>query len=258
MDQANTPAPRTRESSAKAFGRGLLVATTVPGLILHFSCLGFGALARDAGFTLANSIFMMAALFALPAQVVLADQLARGGSLLAGALAVSLTGIRMLPMVVTIMPYLRAEKRPGWHTLVAVHAVAITAWLEGMRRLPHVPESQRLTHFLGIGLGLISVSMLGTCIGFVVAGQLPKVLQAALLFLTPIYFMISLLATAGVASDRLAIFSGAVIGPIAHVISPDIDLLASGLIGGTVAHFAAKRWRKAFELKHPFGGEWGA
>lgn len=232
----------------RAFRYGLHAAITIPGLILFASCSGFGALARDAGFSLANSVVMMAAMFALPAQVVLTDQLARGGSLLAGALAVTLTGIRMLPMVVTLMPYLRAEKRPGWRTFLAVHGIAITAWIEGFRRLPQLPEALRLPHFIGISTGLIAIAVLGTGVGFEVAGVLPKVLAATLLFLTPIYFILSLLATAGVASDRLAIGIGCAMGPILFKLTPGFDLLLTGVIGGTLAHIVGKRWQSGFVL----------
>ncbi len=240
---------------SRAFVRGLAVALTIPGVILLASCSGFGALARDAGFSLANSLLMMASMFALPAQVVMTDQLARGGSVLAGALAVTLTGIRMLPMVVTLMPFLRsAEPRPGWRTYLAVHAIAITAWIEGFRRLPHIPEALRLPHFLGIGVGLITISVVGTGIGYEVAGVLAAVLAATLLFLTPIYFILSLLATAGVAADRLAIAVGCTLGPVFFVLAPGFDLLLTGLIGGTLAHFGAKRWQRGFVLHDDEGG----
>lgn len=237
-----------------AFRHGLVVALNIPGMILLASCSGFGALARDAGFSLANSLLMMATMFALPAQVVLTDQLARGGSLVAGALAVSLTGIRMLPMVVTLMPYLRAERRPGWRTFLAVHAIAITAWIEGFRRLPHVPEELRLPHFTGIGAGLVGIAVLGTGIGYEVAGVLPKVLAATLLFLTPIYFIISLLATAGVAADRLAIGVGCCLGPVFFKLAPGFDLALTGLVGGTLAHVLAKRWKDRQHMDHVDGG----
>ena len=242
-------------TASTAFLRGLAVSLTIPGIILLASCSGFGALARDAGFSLANALLMMATMFALPAQVVLTDQLARGGSLIAGALAVTLTGIRMLPMVVTLMPYLRsAEPRPGWRTYLAVHGIAITAWIEGFRRLPHIPEPLRLPHFLGIGLGLIAISVIGTGIGYEVAGVLPAVLAATLLFLTPIYFILSLLATAGVAADRLAIGVGCVLGPIFFLLTPGFDLLLTGLIGGTLAHVGARQWQKGFVLHDDDGG----
>lgn len=232
------------------FVRGGAVALTVPGFILFASCCGFGALARDAGLSVVNAALMMATYFALPAQVAFLDQLARGASLIAGAIAVALTGIRLLPMVVTIMPLIRGEKRPGPRTFIAVHGVAITAWMEGFRRLPALPEAQRLTYFLGMVAGLVSVSVAGTVFGHAAAGVLPPVLAATLLFLTPIYFMISLLATAGIAADRLAIGIGGLLGPLFYWLTPGFDLLACGVIGGTIAHLLGKSWRRHSEAWH--------
>ncbi len=241
-----------------AYLRGLGAASNLPGLILMASCSGFGALARDAGLGLGNATLMMTAMFALPAQVVLTDQLARGGALMAGALAVALTGIRMVPMVVTIMPHLREEQQPGWRTFLAVHAVAITAWIEGMRRLPDVPQHLRLPHFLGVGQGLIAVSVIGTIVGFLAAGALPPLLAAVLLFLTPIYFMISMLATARVRADYLAIVVGGIVGPLAYLATPGFDLLAAGLVGGTVAHLMARSGKGGGDPAGPLGAEPGA
>lgn len=232
------------------FVSGLSIALTVPGLILLASCFGFGALARDAGLSLFNAGLMMATFFALPAQVAFLDQLARGASVIAGAIAVTLTGIRLLPMVVTLMPLIRGEARPGPRTFAAVHGVAITAWMVGFQRLPGVPAEMRLSHFLGVVAGLIAVSVVGTLAGHIAAGVLPSLLAAALLFLTPVYFMISLLATAGMAADRLAIVIGGVLGPVLYWFAPGFDLLTCGLVGGTIAHVLGKRWVSRVDAWH--------
>ncbi len=225
-----------------AFASGLAIALTVPGLILVASAAGFGALARDAGISPGNAMLMMGALFALPAQVVMVDQLARGGSLIGAALAVTLIGVRLLPMTVLVAPFLGGRMASPAGKILAVHAVAITAWIEGMRRLPHRREAVRLPYFLGIGSGLVLGALIGTWIGYGVAGAVPPPFAAALLFLTPIYFMLSLLVTAARASDWLAIGFGAALGPVLFVLAPGFDLLLTGLVGGTAAHVAAKRW----------------
>ncbi|MDX2289731.1 MAG: AzlC family ABC transporter permease [Hyphomicrobiaceae bacterium] len=233
---------RGMDGPRRGFRHGLLVSLTVPGLILAFSSAGFGALALDAGMSLGNAVFMMGIFFALPAQVVMMDQIARGGSVLGGALAVMLTGVRLLPMVVALMPLIRDERRIPWRQVLAVHAVAVTAWIEGMRRLPPLPEEQRLRHFLGIGTGLVLAALIGTAAGYVLAGTVPKIVSAVLLFLTPIYFFLSLLATSREAGDRVAVMAGALIGPVFYVLTPGLDLLLTGLIAGTLGHVAGRRW----------------
>ena len=187
------------------FRRGLAVSLTVPGLNLAASSAGYGALARDAGFSLANSVFMMGAFFALPAQVVMVDQMARGGSLSAGALVVALTGIRLLPMCVVLMPYLKGPHGARLRYLLAGHFIAVTAWMEGWRRLPRIPAEHRLDHFLGIGCGLVGTPLVGTAFGYELAVTVPALVAAVLLFLTPVYFLLSLLAAAvRDRTDRLA------------------------------------------------------
>jgi len=223
------------------FVRGCLVALTVPGFILSASSAGFGALARDGGLSLTHALVMMWALFALPAQVVLVDQLARGGSLIAGAFAVMLIGVRMLPMTVTLAPHLNSPSGRSLARIVAVHAIAITSWFEGLRRLPEEPIATRLDNFLGIGTGLLLASLAGVVSGYVVAGALPTFLAAALLFLTPIYFILSLVASARVAADWLAVLFGALLGPAMFMLFPGFDLLFTGLIGGTLAHVMGRR-----------------
>lgn len=227
-----------------AFAHGLLAAARIPGLILFASAAGFGALARDAGVSLGNAVLMMGAFYALPAQVVLTDQLARGASLMAGALAVTLTGIRLLPMTVTLVPHFKSKGAPRWALLLAAHCIAITAWIEGFRRLPQLPEQLRLPHFLGLGAGLVGCALTGAAVGHEIAGSLPALLSAVLLFLTPIYFMLSLIATGATAGDRLAVIAGGVLGPLLYLGLPGFDLLATGLIGGTFAHFCGRWWRQ--------------
>ncbi len=237
------PAGEDRWSNVKpllAFWRGMTVAVTTPGLILFASAAGYGALARDSNFSLANAVYMMVVFFALPAQVVLLDQIARGASVWATALAVSLTGLRLLPMSVLMMPLLKGPRAARWRYLMAGHFIAVTAWMEGWRRLPDVPVALRMDHFLGLGTGLVVATLAGTLAGYEVAAKVPTVIAAVLLFLTPVYFLLSLIATASGLSDRIAIVLGAMLGPPLYLLVPGMDLLLAGLIGGTAAHILAK------------------
>jgi predicted branched-subunit amino acid permease len=224
-----------------ACGRGLLVAFSIPGLILFSTSIGFGALARDLGITVSQAAYMAAILYALPAQVVLVDQMARGAALLGAAFAVALTAVRLLPMAVTLMPLLRAEGYPRWMVVLAAHFVAITTWLEGGQRLPRFADHLRLPHFIGIGIAMGSMTMLGTVAGYVVAGAVPPLIAAALLFMTPMYFFTSLLVTSRTRMDWAAILAGALLGPPFYLLVPGFDLLTTGLLGGTLAYLAGRR-----------------
>lgn len=229
-----------------AWRDGLLGAFGIPGLILFAGAAGFGALARDAGLSLFNAVFMMGVFFALPAQVVMMDQLARGGSIIAGAFAVALTGIRLLPMTVALMPLLKGDDSK-WRQILAVHFIAVTAWIEGIRRLPATSRPLRLSYFIGLGSSFVAATLAGAAFGFLLAGSVPSILAAALLFMTPVYFLVSLLATSRSGADYIALMLGAMLGPIFYLLAPGFDLLLGGLVGGTAAYITGKYRRRPAE-----------
>jgi predicted branched-subunit amino acid permease len=222
-------------SQIGAFASGLSLILSVPAALLFAAGLGFGALARDGGFSIAHTAFITASMFALPNQVVLVDQLARNEALLAVAFAVGLAALRLLPMTVTIVPLLKGGRPRPVLEAVAVHFIAVTPWIESQRRLPSVPAGLRLATYLGLGLAFWATMMAGTMAGYTLAASVPAPVSATLLFLTPIYFLLSLLATARVRMDLLAVGLGCALAPALYLLTPGFDLLATGLIGGTLA-----------------------
>jgi predicted branched-subunit amino acid permease len=243
LDPNAAPAWAENATNRQAYLRGFVVAGTAPGLSLFASSLGYGALARDLGFTWGHAVYLSATLYALPAQVLLIDQLARGATLAAIAFAVTLSAIRLLPMTVAMTPYLGERRTLRPIHFLAVHCIAVTLWIEGSRRLPQLPQRLRLAHLIGLGTGTILCTIAGTLIGFFAAGSLPPALAAALLFVTPIYFLLSMMLTARGASDWMAIAGGAILGPCLYIMAPGPDLVLTGLIGGTLAWALGRRAR---------------
>lgn len=240
---AASPEWAAEATAASAFLRGLSAIVTAPGLVLFTSSLGFGALARDLGFTFAHAVFIVASVYALPTQVMLVDQIARGAALLSIAFAVTLTAVRLLPMTVSLMPFIREDQptRRGWAMRIALsHTIATSVWVESMRRLPKLPRHLQLPHMAGIGIAMMCATVSGSGVGYLVAGQVSPLIAAGLLFMNPIYFLFSLAASASRKMDWTAIALGAVLGPLLFKVVPGFDLLLTGLIGGTLAYMIAR------------------
>jgi len=231
-------------SRAQAFRRGAAFAPSTPAVVLFATFIGFGALAQATGFSAGQAVFTTLTVWALPGQVVLVDQMAKGAGLAAAAFAVTLTAIRLLPLTVSLMPLLRSSRMPRAVQFLMSHFIAVTVWIEGQRRLPALPEELRAPYFLGMASFFLVLNLIATMIGFLIAGRVPTEIAAGLLFLTPIYFLLSLISSARGPGDLMALVVGFLLGPVLFLAVPGFDLLATGLIGGTAAYLAGKRRRR--------------
>ncbi|HWK66795.1 MAG TPA: AzlC family ABC transporter permease [Rhizobiaceae bacterium] len=218
------------------FLRGALAAISIPGLILASAFVGFAGLAKEAGFTLAETVFMVAAVWALPAKVVLIGAVLSGSTVWGAAFAVALSSVRLMPMVVALVPELRGPRTPNWVLYLLSHFVAVTSWVLAMERLRGVPRPMRTTYYAGLGGAIVAFNMGVAAVVFIVAESLPPMVSAALLLLTPMYFLTSLWGSARERASHVAMILGLVLGPFFHVILPGFDLLAAGLIGGGAAY----------------------
>lgn len=236
------PPPSYASPRAACFG-AMREAMGAPMLVLAASYLGFGSLVRTSDLGLPFAIASTATGWALPGQIALVELYAVGASLVAIALAVSLTNVRLLPMTLALMPHLRSRGRPRWQYWVVAHWVAVTGWVHTLRRAPDLPVEQRLPFFFGFSMVLWSATLSATAIGFVLAGAVPGYVSLGLVFLNPIYFMLILGADARERDHTRAwaMALGALLGPALHTVDPDWGLLATGLIAGSAA-FAGDRW----------------
>src|SRR5262245_57959831 len=105
MDGSGITSPdpvRAGETSRPAAAwRGARETPIIPALVLCSTFVGFGALTSETGFSLLHTLFMCVFIFALPGQVVLVDEMARGASIVTAAIAVTATSVRLLPMTVS-------------------------------------------------------------------------------------------------------------------------------------------------------------
>jgi hypothetical protein len=138
-------------------------------------------------------------------------------------------------MVATTMPHVRGTKRRPVLEMIAAHFVAITTWIEGARRLPAIPQDLRLPHHLGIGVAVCGMMVAGSVTGYLLSVGMPAAVSAALVFTTPLYFILSLVATARARLEVSAVVLGCAVAPLFYLLLPGLDLLATGLVGGTAA-----------------------
>ena len=127
------------------FFAGMRGISSLPALILMTSFVGFSAFAFESGVTRGEAIFMTLSIWALPAKMILVGMMASGAHIAACFVAVTLSSIRLMPMVASLVPEMRTERTQTWLLLLLSHFIAITAWVFAIQRLadvPRVPKSK--------------------------------------------------------------------------------------------------------------------
>jgi predicted branched-subunit amino acid permease len=213
-------------------------------LVLVASYLSIGALAHDLGFPLLWAVLTTILIWAAPAQVILISALGAGGAPLEVALAVGLSGMRLLPMVVALLPLVKTPATRARDVILPAHLTAISMWIEALRLLPKVPRAERIAFANGLGLCLMAIAAAATAAGYHLAQGLPSLMVAALLFVSPMSFLMSTVRNARVAADRVALVTGLVLAPLLAWRGVGLDLMWTGLAGGLAA-YAAQRIRVA-------------
>ncbi len=235
-DQAN----KYDSNASYWYFQGLRGVLSVPAFILMLSFVGFGAFSREVGMTMGQAAFSTATIWALPSQVVLAGAVASGSSLLLVMIAVALASIRLTPMVAAWVPVVRGPQSTRVSLILMSHFVAITAWIISMARLPDLPRAARASYFVGFASSLTVCNTIITIFSFWLAGEISAEWRGALFYLTPIYFLTSLTGAAKIRSDQLAMVFGLILGPIFYLLNIQLDLVWTGLFGGTIAFAIVK------------------
>jgi len=236
--------PPAASSSTSAFLFGLRSAvSSVFILVLSGTYVGLGALAHDFHFSQWWLALSTVLIWAGPAQLILITALGTGGSPVEAAIAVSLSGIRLFPMVVTLLPLLRKKGSPLRNMLLPTHFTSVSMWIENMRLAPALPVERRVAFCNGLSSAYMAAACICGFVGFYLAAGLPPLLAGVLLFLTPMAFLISTARNATQMIDRIALALGLTIGPAITAAHIGLDLLWTGVISGTIA-YGVHRLRK--------------
>jgi predicted branched-subunit amino acid permease len=237
--------PLAKSTFVQIVLRGGRDALSLPSITICLSLIGVGGLARDIGYPLMAAVLSSALMWAGPAQVLLFGSIASGAAFPAIAVAILFSSLRFLPMTISLVPLLNNPRRPLWHLLLAAHLVSITNWVEGMRRLPDIPAEERFPYFCGFGTMVLLAGTVASGVGFFLIGAFPPALAAALLFTTPLFFSLNIIAAVKAWPDLMPVVFAIVLTPIATwLVGKDYDLVAAGLVGGTTAYLIERSYRK--------------
>lgn len=231
------------------FLTGMKGIFSLPAIILMLSFVGFCAFTAQAGIPVEQVVFMTGAVWALPAKVILVSSILSGANVVTAFIAVTLSSIRLMPMVAALVPEIRTEKTPTWLLLFLSHFVAITAWVFAMERVQGVPRERRIAFFAGFGITLVLANMLLVLVVYQFVAEFPPVVAGCLFFLTPVYFLASIWSSARHPVIYVALVVGLVGGPVFYWIAPEFDILLAGVGGGTVAWLAERIWRERKEAR---------
>ena len=226
-----------------AFWQGATGVFSLAGVVLCASFLGFGALVRGMGFDVWPAVLTTAVIWALPGQVVLLTLVTEGAGLLATALAVSFTAVRLLPMVTLVLAKSALPGTGKTPLYFLAHFIAVTLWVLTEQKVVQMDRARRLPWLTGLGCSLLVVMMGMSVAGYYLTGVLPLVVAAALAFMSPCFFLITMFMNARVRADYFAIAAGVALLPVCMQLVPDYDLALAGLAGGTLAYFAGRAVR---------------
>ena len=222
----------------KTFFQGLksLKGSRSPAIPLGACFIALGALLKDAGFNLKQSAASSLFTYALPGQLVMAESLLVGASIVNIFIAVWLVNFRLYPMTVSLFPLLEHKSQPKWKYYFSCHFIAVSAWLIMKSNYKTIPEKYRIDYWIGIGSATWSVAVIGTLIGFYFSEYLNKEMMMGLAILNPVYFLCMMVGASKTRQVTLSVLFGIILGPVFYFFSPEWSILLGGFVGGTIAY----------------------
>jgi len=208
-----------------------------PAIALTCCFIAIGALFKNLGFNIQESIFSTVLTYALPGSLVMAESMLIGGSLINIFLAVWIVNARLYPMAVSLFPLMMHKSQPKWKYYFSCHFIAVSAWLIMKSNYKSIPKEHRIDYWIGIGSAAMSASVFGTFLGFSFSEYLNKDMMMGLAVLNPIYFLCMLVGASITIPITLSVLLGIILGPVIYLFSPEWSILLAGTIGGTIAYF---------------------
>ena len=226
----------------KYYSKGFLSIKGIdsPALALGVSFVAIGALLKNLGFTIQESILSTFLTYALPGSLVMAESMFIGASLLNIFLAVWLVNARLYPMTVSLMPLLIHKNQPRWKYYLSCHFIAVSAWLIMKNKYLEIEKEHRIDFWMGIGTATWLVGILSTVLGYIAADYLNKDMMIGLAIVNPVYFMCMMIGAMKTIQISTSIILGAMLGPLFYFVSPEWCILYGGFVAGTIAFFVGE------------------
>jgi len=229
--------------NSRIFLKGLLSVKRFdsPAIALGASFIAIGALLKNLGFTIQESIFSTFLTYALPGSLVMAESMLIGASLLNIFLAVWLVNARLYPMTVSLMPLVMNKNQPRWKYYLSCHFVAVSSWLIMKSNYQKIEKEHRIDFWIGVGTSTWLIGIISTMLGFYSADYLNKDMMVGLAIVNPIYFMCAMIGVMKTKSISFAIILGAILGPSFYFLSPEWCILFGGIVAGTIAFLIGEK-----------------
>ena len=212
-----------------------------PAIALACCFIAIGALLKNIGFNMQESVLSTFLIYALPGSLVMAESILVGASLLSIFISVWFVNARLYPMAVSLFPLMMDESQPKWKYYLSCHFIAISAWLIMKSNYEKVEKKYRIDFWIGIGSATLSVSIIATILGFYLADYLNKDMLMGLAILNPIYFICMMVGAMKTLQITLSVILGAIFGPIFYFFSPEWSILLGGVVGGSVSYLFGEK-----------------
>src|SRR5581483_4251035 len=160
------PVDQSLSNANSVFAGWRAAWTSVFVLVLIGTYVGVGALAHEYGFSVWWLLISNVLIWAAPAQVILLSALGAGATPAEAAVAVALSGVRLLPMVVTLLALIKQKDTRPRELILPAHLTAVSMWVEALRLVPALPRAGRIGFCNGLGTGFMLAACAGSLIGF--------------------------------------------------------------------------------------------
>ncbi|BBM88453.1 hypothetical protein COTS27_00132 [Spirochaetota bacterium] len=213
-----------------------IIATSALGLASIF--FFYGTQANLSGMSLLETFLAATIVYAVPAQLILADQAIIRGSVLSIFIAVLLVNMRLLPMTMAVIPKIKSRFMPL--NIINAHFIALTTWLGFLQldpELDNYPVINKAHFYFGLGVSLWTIAWIMAVLGYLSQGVVSTEVQLAFVYANPLYFLLLILGQTRNKQNFLPIILGGLLLPFLALLSLQWSVILSGLIGGTVAFF---------------------